>query len=272
MKEKKQIYHALLIDDDKCIGCSHCMKICPTQAIRLVNGRAIMHPESCIDCGRCYTDCPMQAIHIQQDDFEEIRKYEHSVAPIPAIFLAQFPADVRISRIYAALMDLGFTHVFEVESATAVYAEAKERYAEAHPDVRPLISSFCPAIVRLIQVKYPSLVENIMPLRAPCDLSAIYVRKELESRGIPPEQIGLFYVTPCAAKIAAVKSPVSDEDILVDGTINMDLLFNRVYRRIKEQGKNYIFPQLRAPRLSSDSILATLNNGERRLCRAKHSY
>lgn len=272
MKEIKQIYHALCIDDDKCIGCSHCMKICPTEAVRLVNGCAVMHQERCIDCGRCYADCPMQAIHIQQDDFEDIRKYEHSVALIPAVFLAQFPDDVRVSRIYAALSDLGFAHVFEVESAAGIYAEAKERYAEAHPNVRPLISAFCPAIVRLIQVKYPSLVENIMPLRAPCDLSAIYVRKELESRGIPPEQIGLFYVTPCAAKIAAVKSPVSDEDILVDGTINMDALFNRVYRRIKEQGKDYVFPQLRTPRLGSDAILATLNNGERRLCRAKRSY
>lgn len=272
MKAKKNSYHSLHIDKDKCIGCSHCMRNCPTQAIRLVDGVAVMRLENCIDCGRCYSECPVNAISIMQDDFEEIRRFEHSVALVPAVFLAQFPDDVRVSRIYAALKDLGFAHVFEVESAANLYALAKERYAVEHPDIRPLISAFCPTIVRLIQVKYPSLVENIMPLRAPCDISALYTRKELESRGIPSEQIGLFYVTPCAAKIAAVKSPVSDEETLVDGVINMDALFNRVYHRIKEQGKDYIFPQLRTPRLSSDAILSTLNNGERRTCRAKRSY
>lgn len=271
-KEKIISYHSLRVDKDKCIGCSHCMRNCPTQAIRLIDGVAVMRLENCIDCGRCYLDCPVKAISIMQDDFEEIRRYEHSVALVPAVFLAQFPDDVRVSRIYAALKDLGFAHVFEVESAASLYALAKERYAMEHPDIRPLISAFCPTIVRLIQVKYPSLVENIMPLRAPCDISAMYVRKELESRDVPAEQIGLFYVTPCAAKIAAVKSPVSDEETLVDGVINMDALFNRVYHRIKEQGKDYIFPQLRTPRLSSDAILSTLNNGERRICRAKRSY
>ncbi len=271
-KAKIQSYHSLHIDENKCMGCSHCMKTCPTQAIRLVDGVAVMQLEKCIDCGRCYSECPVKAISIMQDDFEEIRKFEHSVALVPAVFLAQFPDEVRVSRIYAALKDLGFAHVFEVESAASLYALAKERYAMEHTDIRPLISAFCPTIVRLIQVKYPSLVENIMPLRAPCDISAMYARKKLEERGIPAEQIGLFYVTPCDAKIAAVESRVSDEEMLVDGVINMDVLFNRVYHRIKGQGKDYVFPQLRTPRLSADAILSTLNNGERRICRAKRSY
>ncbi|MDY5969091.1 MAG: [Fe-Fe] hydrogenase large subunit C-terminal domain-containing protein [Bacteroidales bacterium] len=267
-----EIYHALLIDEKKCIGCSHCMKVCPTEALRIVNGSAVMRNDSCIDCGRCYSECPTKAIYIKEDDFERIHDYEHPVALIPAVFLAQFPDEVRVSRIYAALKDLGFAHVIEVESAAATYTQAKERYTAAHANTRPMISAFCPAIVRLIQVKYPSLVDNIMSLRAPCDICAIYIRKELTERGIPDKQIGLFYVTPCAAKIAAVKSPVADEDILVDGTINMDSLFNRVYHKIKEQGKDYVFPQLVAPRLSADSILSTLNNGERRLNMAKRSY
>ena len=265
-------YHALNIDQDKCISCSHCMKVCPTEAIRIVRGRAIMHADHCIDCGRCYSECPSRAIYIKEDDFERIHHYAHPVALIPSVFLAQFPDEVRVSRIYAALKDLGFAHVIEVESAAATYTKAKERYARQHPGTRPLISSFCPAIVRLIQVKYPSLTEHIMPLRAPVDICSIYARKALEDRGIPPSQIGLFYVTPCAAKIAAVKSPVADEDILVDGTINMDSLFNRVYHKIKEQGKDYVFPQLAAPRLSADSLLSTLNNGERRLSLAKRSF
>lgn len=272
MEEQITFYHAVEIDDDQCIGCSHCMKICPTEAIRIRNGKAFIQENRCIDCGKCYTACPSKAIYIKQDDFDDIQKYPHSVALVPAVFLGQFPDEIRVSRIYAAMKDLGFRHVYEVESAATIYAEAKHRYAKTHVDDQPLISSFCPAIVRLIQVKYPSLVGNIIPVKAPLDISAMYALNLLTEQGVKPEEIGIFYITPCAAKIAAVKSPVGEEKSIVTGVINMDALYNRVYKKIKEQGKNYIFPPLRTPRLSSDAILSTLTNGERRLCYAKRSY
>ena len=266
-------YHALEIDEGNCIGCSRCMKICPTEAIRINNGKALIMEDRCIDCGKCHAACPVDAIYIKQDDFKMVHEFPHSVALLPAVFLGQFPDDIRVSRIYAALKDLGFTHVFEVESAASIYADVKHRYAREHVDDEPLISSFCPAIVRLIQIKYPSLVGNIIPVKAPLDISAMYVLKMLtEERGVPREEIGLFYVTPCAAKIAAVKTPVGEKRSLIDGVINMDALFNKVYRKIKEQGKGYSFTALQTPQLSADAVLSTLTNGERRICLAKRSY
>ena len=266
-------YHALEIDDGNCIGCSRCMKICPTEAIRITNGKAFIMEDRCIDCGKCQAACPVDAIYIKQDDFKMVHEFPHSVALLPAVFLGQFPDDIRVSRIYAALKDLGFKHVFEVESAADVYVDVKHRYAREHEDDEPLISSFCPAIVRLIQIKYPSLVGNIIPVKAPLDISAMYVLKVLtEERGVPREEVGLFYVTPCAAKIAAVKAPVGEKRSIIDGVINMDALFNKVYRKIKEQGKGYAYKALETPQLSADAILSTLTNGERRLCRAKRSY
>ena len=266
-------YHALEIDEGNCIGCSRCMKICPTEAIRINDGRAFIMEDRCIDCGKCHAACPVDAIYIKQDDFKKVHEFPHSVALLPAVFLGQFPDDIRVSRIYAALKDLGFRHVFEVESAAGIYVDIKHRYAHENVDKEPLISSFCPAIVRLIQIKYPSLVDNIIPVKAPLDISAMYVLKMLtEERGVPREEIGLFYVTPCAAKIAAVKAPVGEKRSVIDGVINMDALFNKVYRKIKEQGKGYAFTALKTPQLSADAILSTLTNGERRICLAKRSY
>ena len=266
-------YHALEIDEGNCIGCSRCMKICPTEAIRIINGKAIIMEDRCIDCGKCHEACPVDAIYIKQDDFKMVHEFPHSVALLPAVFLGQFPDDIRVSRIYAALKDLGFKHVFEVESASSIYVDVKHKYAKEHSDDEPLISSFCPAIVRLIQIKYPSLVSNIIPVKAPLDISAMYVLKLLtEERGVPREEIGLFYVTPCAAKIAAVKAPVGEKRSIIDGVINMDSLFNKVYRKIKEQGKGYSYTALQTPQLSADAILSTLTNGERRICLAKRSY
>ena len=265
-------YHALQIDEPHCIGCSRCMKICPTEAIRIFGGKASIQEHRCIDCGKCYEVCPAQAVSIKDDDFEAFRRYPHSVALLPAVFMGQFPDDISVSKVYASLYELGFAHVMEVESAALIYKEAKERYAREHPEVRPLISSFCPAIVRLIQIKYPSLAENVMPIKVPLDLSAMYALEELKSRGIPREEIGLFYVTPCAAKVAAVKAPVGEEESIIDGVINMNSLFNRVYKHIKDMGKNHQYPPLSRQRLSADAILSTLTNGERRICTAKRSY
>lgn len=265
-------YHALEINDTNCIGCSRCMKVCPTEAIRIRNGKAVILEERCIDCGKCHESCVANAIYVKQDDFNKVHEFPHSVALIPSVFLGQFPDEVRVSRIYAALKDLGFKHVFEVESTATIYADVKHKYASEHANVRPLISSFCPAIVRLIQIRYPSLVDNVLPVKAPLDLTALYAIRVLASQGVPRDEIGLFYVTPCAAKIAAVKAPVGEKRSVIDGVINMDVLFNRVYRKIKEQGKDYVFPSLPTPQLSSDAILSTLTNGERRICMAKRSY
>ena len=265
-------YHALQIDESNCIGCSRCMKICPTEAIRISDGKAFIQEHRCVDCGRCYEVCPAQAISIKDDDFEAFRQYKHSVALLPAVFMGQFPDDISVSKVYATLYELGFAHVMEVESAALIYRDAKERYAKDHPEIRPLISSFCPAIVRLIQIKYPSLAENVMPIKVPLDLSAMYAIEELVSRGIPREEIGLFYITPCAAKVSAVKAPVGEEKSIIDGVINMNSLFNRVYKRMKDNGKDHQYKPLSRQRLSADAILSTLTNGERRICPAKRSY
>lgn len=265
-------YHALEIDDTRCIGCSRCMKTCPTEAIRIHGGHAAIQEHRCVDCGRCYEVCPAQAIGLGADDFEAIHRFRHPVALLPAVFLGQFPDDISVSRVYATLLELGFAHVMEVESAAAIFRDAKERFARDNPDVRPLISSFCPAIVRLIQIKYPSLVENVMPIKVPLDLSAMYAVRELVDRGIPRADIGLFYITPCAAKISAVKAPVGEERSIIDGVINMNHLYNRVYKKIKELGKNHQYRPLSRQRLSADAILSTLTNGERRMCTAKRSY
>ena len=241
------------------------MKICPTEAIRVCNGKARIFENRCIDCGKCYKVCFSKAIYLKQDDFDSIFDYKCRVALVPAVFLGQFPTDIRPSRIYAVLYELGFNHVFEIESAVSIYAYLKNLYARDHTDDYPLISAFCPAIVRLIQVKFPSLVNNIIPVKPPVDITAMYARKLLEEQGCNPDDIGLFYITPCAAKIAAVKSPVGEEKSIINGVINMDVLYNRVYKKIKEQGKNYVAPQFSKARLSSDAILSSLTNGERRL-------
>ena len=265
-------FHALQVNESQCTGCSRCMKVCPTEAIRIREGIAQISESRCIDCGKCFKVCPSKAVYIKQDDFESIFNFPCRVALIPAVFLGQFPNDISVSRIYAILKEIGFTHVFETESTNPIYTHAKNKYLHEHSDNIPLISTFCPAIVRLIQVKFPGLTDNLIPVKAPIDITAMYVRSKFKKEGkYKDDEVGVFYITPCAAKIAAVKSPVGEEKSNVDGVINMDALYNRVWKKIKEQGSGYKEVKLPIAQLSSDSILMSLTNGERRLSKAIHS-
>lgn len=259
--EHKVFHHALKIQKDLCIGCSHCMNICPTEAIRVRNGKAELFENKCIDCGECFRVCPVNAIIIEQDDFNKIFQYKHRVALLPAVLIGQFPEDIKTSQIYNVLIDLGFTDVYEIEHGVDILQESMRNYAIKNGTKKPLISSFCPAVIRLIQVKFPALVDSIILLHPPLDIAALYYKQKLIDQGIEESDIGIFYVTPCAAKIAAVKSPVGEDKSPINGVINMDFIFNKVYTGVR---KGEIKSNLDSPKecLSPEGTVWSLTNGE----------
>ncbi|GHV34921.1 ferredoxin [Bacteroidia bacterium] len=256
-------YHALKINEDACQGCMHCMKACPTQAIRIRNGKAKLLPNRCVDCGECYNACPHRAITIKHDDFDNIFNYEYRIAMMPAVFVNQFDEKISSKFIYKVIKDLGFTHIFEVENLAGYMIDAQQQYAKDNPNIRPLISTFCPAIVRLIQVRFPSLVNNCIRLKPPVDIAAMYWRKFLEKQGVEANKIGIFYITPCAAKIAAVKKPESEIQHFIDGVINMDVIYNRVMRKIKESHLTPNNEYTQSSMLSSRASLFSTTTGEK---------
>lgn len=260
---KNRKYHALRVDPEICFGCVHCMKVCPTEAIRVKDGLAVVNDLRCVDCGNCMRACPVDAFYIIQDDLTQIHGYKYRVALLPSVTIGQFPETLSDDQVYGAIMQLGFTHVFEVEQPIQWLIDTICDYKNSHPEKKPLISSFCPAIVRLIQIKYPSLVEHIMNVKAPHDLAANFVLEKLKSEGASKEEIGLFYIAPCSAKIAAVKDPVGNLENIISGVINMNELYNRVMTVIVNHPKTE-FSGYREY-LSREGILWPLTRGEARL-------
>ncbi|MGM0509870.1 MAG: FAD-binding protein [Thermoplasmatota archaeon] len=63
------------IDEEKCIGCEKCVKVCPTDAIHMEGDVAKLEEEKCISCGACVAACPVDAIEpvlkAQKADFSE---------------------------------------------------------------------------------------------------------------------------------------------------------------------------------------------------------
>jgi iron only hydrogenase large subunit-like protein len=261
---KYDFHHALAVHPDKCTGCTHCMTVCPTKAIRVNGGMAKILVNKCVDCGECYKACPVGAISVEQDDLDLIFRYNTRVILIPSILIGQFSHKIPVNDIYSALGEIGFTHVYHVESTVDIVLESYQEYA-GRTETRPLISSFCPAIVRLIQVRFPSLVSNIIRVNPPIDISAFYYKEKLTAEGLAPESIGLFYATPCAAKIAAIKSPVGETESGLTGVINMDFLYNKICKILGKPSKEQRMPVV-DNLLNSRGILWSLTRGE-----AEHS-
>ena len=231
-------HHALKVVDELCIGCTHCMTACPTEAIRVREGKAVIIGERCVDCGNCCKACPVSAILIEQDDFEEIFRHEVRIALVPSVFIGQFPSHIKAGEVFGGLKSLGFTHIVEIDSVVDIVQKGYENFVEDYEGEKPMISTFCPAIVRLIQVRFPSFVDHLIRVKPPSDVAAIFHRKQMEEKGITPEQIGIFYITPCAAKIASIKSPVGENASPVDGVINMEYLYNKLLHLIMNSEVN----------------------------------
>ena len=219
-------FHSVELNADMCCGCTNCLKRCPTEAIRVHGGKARILPERCIDCGECIRICPHHAKRAHSTPMEETEKFKYTVAiPAPALF-GQFNGLDNIDIVLTGLKRIGFDAVFEVSRAAELVSEATRKLIKENKLQKPIISSACPAVVRLIKIRFPELCHNVMPLLAPIEVAAKIARKEaIDQTGLSPEEIGVFFITPCPAKVTEIHSPNYAEKSEVDGAIAISKIY-----------------------------------------------
>ncbi len=77
-----------------------------------------------------------------------------------------------------------------------------------------------------------------MRRKQPLEITTHYLQQfYIQEKNARLDEIGIFYVTPCAAKIASNKAPVGENESPVTGVINMKNLYNRVYKAYKQRKK-----------------------------------
>ena len=231
-----QYYHSVTLDKEKCTGCTSCLKRCPTEAIRVRDGKARIIRERCIDCGECIRVCPHHAKIALTDSLSDINRFRFSVAlPAPTLY-GQFKGLADITFVLKALLDIGFDGVYET-SVGADVLSAHIRSLLKKPLRKPYISSACPAIVRLIQVRFPALRENLIPLRPPVEIAALLARKHFSLKWqCAPEDIGIFFISPCPAKMTARISPLGNSASGIDGVLSVLELYGPLERALSHPG------------------------------------
>ena len=105
--------HSVSLDLEKCKGCTNCLKRCPTQAIRIRDGHAVIDASMCIDCGECIRVCPYKAKKALFDRLEDLpagKKWRIAL-PAPSLY-GQFDHLNDVDYVLQGLLDIGFDDVF----------------------------------------------------------------------------------------------------------------------------------------------------------------
>jgi len=238
-----------MLDKDKCKGCTNCMKRCPTQAIRLIDGKAFINSDKCIHCGECIKICPYSAYFPESIEwYEEMHysSYKYKIAITSTPLYGQFPKGTDICKVQNAVVKLGFDYVYDASWAADIVAKAIKRKIDEEKNIRPFISTNCPAAVRLIKNRYPSLMGHLILLKEPMVVAAMLAREKAKKKyNLNDDEIGVFYISPCPAKLLAVTDPVGDYMPYVDWVIPLNTIYGELYRELlKEDNKICSYPSL----------------------------
>ena len=235
--------HSVLLDESKCTGCTTCLKHCPTEAIRIKNGRAFINPKRCIDCGECIRVCPHKAKKAVCGKLSEMQRFKWKIAlPAPTLY-GQFDNLEEIDYVLDGLLKIGFDDVYEVSKAAELVTAYTRTYLKLDVVKKPAISSACPVITRLITLRFPSLSEHIIHMLPPMEVAA-RLAKEKAQREHPellPEEIGVCFISPCPAKASYVKNGFASYKSMVDEVISINDVY---FLLISTMKKNDDVPQL----------------------------
>lgn len=211
--------HSVVLEYKRCLGCTTCIKSCPTEAIRVRSGKAAILNARCIDCGTCIRVCPHKAIKSVSDPLDGLGRFKYNVAlPEPSLY-GQFQNMDDIDIILNGLLEIGFQDVYEVAKAAELIADYQRQCITSGMNrVMPQITSACPTVMHLIRMRFPKLIPNIAPVITPTELAAILARREAaEKTGLSPSEIGVYSIVPCSAKVTASHSPTTMERPVLDG-------------------------------------------------------
>lgn len=228
--------HSVLLDTSKCTGCTTCLRHCPTEAIRIKDGHAVINSDRCIDCGECIRVCPHKAKKAVCSKLESMNRFKWKIAlPAPTLY-GQFDNLDDIDYVLSGLLTIGFDDVYEVSKAAELVSAYTRLYLKTDGVKKPAISSACPVVMRLISLRYPSLDENIIHMLPPMEVAARLARERALKNHpeLKAQDIGVCFISPCPAKASYVKNGFATYKSQVDEVVSISDIYFLLINAMKK--------------------------------------
>ncbi len=162
-KDTARPQDSLRVDLERCTGCRRCLWVCPTQAVRVRGPKRVeVLAHRCIECTTCIGACPTGALALPEANGQAAINPQE-VLFLPEAMLAQFGAAHSPAQVRSAAARLGFAGIVALTIWEQALTEALAQRAAAQ-GARPVISPGCPAVVQLIESRFPALLPNLAPL------------------------------------------------------------------------------------------------------------
>ncbi len=170
---------------DRCRACLACLRACPTQALRVRPGGPRILEHRCIECTACLAACPAGALGIREGEAVGGPEAAGATVVLPAGLLVDLAPLAGPRRVLEGIVALGFDRVRLLEEWTLALREAARRQ-ERLP--KPVIVPVCPAVVNLIELRFPALIGHLAPFLSPIEAARnAYALREA------------LFVVPCPA-------------------------------------------------------------------------
>lgn len=228
--------HSVLLDESKCTGCTTCLKHCPTEAIRIKNGKAVINADRCIDCGECIRNCPHNAKRATCSKLADMDRFKWKIAlPAPSLY-GQFDNLEDINYVLDGLIKIGFDDVFEVSKAAELVTAYTRLYLKTDGVVKPAISSACPVVMRLISLRFPSLLDHVIHMLPPMEIAARLAKEKAKAEHpeLSEDEIGVCFISPCPAKASYAKNGFANYKSYVDEVVAMSDVYFLLISKMKK--------------------------------------
>ena len=240
------------INKSKCTLCYACVRLCPTKALTIENGKdeIIINHKRCIGCGNCYVNCGYGAIDYTKYVTESLKLLETSgcIAIVDPAISAEFP-DIKDYRNFVGMIKaIGFEKVHEIAFGADIIGLQYKRYLENFKG-KYYISANCPPVVNYVEKFQPEIIGSLIPLVSPLIATAKIIRS------IEDSYKKIIAITPCIGQ----KYEAKQNKNLIDFCISFEEL--REIFKIKEIKENSVeFSEFDAP-LGLDGSLYPLTTG-----------
>ncbi len=199
---------SLSVVAELCKECRHCLVACPTAAIRVRDARPQVLDHLCIDCTACIGACAPRALTMV-DAAGALAG--GAVLVVPPALLAGF-GDHPVSAVLEELHGLGYDEVVSAHGYEDALRRAVIELAATGDAPAPLISPVCPAVVNLVEVKFPSLLDHLAPYASPWEAA----QQDLAGRDVtfavscPSQRSALLGQLPVAQRDTVTAAAVRD--------------------------------------------------------------